>query len=171
MPPFTWLAFLLAGGLAIVAYQLVPAGIGDDAIYAAIGLASVATIVFGARIHRPTLLGPWYLMAAGQLLWVIGDVVDSWLTDIDKVDEFPSLADGFYLLAYPVIAIGLFQLIRVHRRGRDAAELLDGATVTAGLGLLLWVVIAGPTIAAGHQSFVVALVSVHTRWPTSSWSG
>ena len=160
LPPFTWSAFLLAGAVAVVGYQVVPAGIGDDAIYAAIGLASVATIFFGATIHRPTLRSPWYLMATGQLLWVIGDIVDSWRTDVDKVVVFPSLADAFYLMAYPVIALGLYQLIRVHRRGRDVAELLDGATVTVGLALLFWVVIAGPTLAEDNQSFAVASVSV-----------
>ncbi len=159
IPPFAWLVFLVVGALVIGGYELVPTGIVADAVYAAIGLSSVAAIVVGARMHRPAVVGAWYLMAAGQLLWVVGDIVYSWLTEIDHLDEFPSPADAFYLLAYPAIAVGLFQLIRVNRRGRDPAEVIDGATVTAGLGMLFWVVLGGPTI-AGRQSLGVGLVSV-----------
>ena len=148
------------GGLVIAGHELIPAGIVADATYSAVGLAGVGAIVVGIRVHRPTTVGPWYLMAAGQLLWVIGDLVDSWLTDISKVDEFPSPADALYLLAYPVLAVGLFQLIQVHRRGRDPAELIDSAIVTAGLGLLFWVVLAAPTIAVPRQSLAVGTVSV-----------
>ena len=94
LPPLTWLAFLVVGGLVIIGYELVPAGIGADAMYSAVGLGGVSAILVGIRVHRPTMAGPWYLMAAGQLLWAIGDIVDSWLTDISKVDEFPSPVPG-----------------------------------------------------------------------------
>jgi diguanylate cyclase (GGDEF)-like protein len=160
LPPFTWLVFLFVGALVIGGYELVPAGIGADAIYAAVGLGSVAAIVVGARRHRPGVASAWYLMAAGQLLWVVGDFVDSWLTDVDKIEKFPSPADVFYLLAYPVLAVGLGHLIRIHRRGRDAAEVIDGITVTAGLGLLYWVVLGGPTIAGPHHSIAAALITL-----------
>jgi diguanylate cyclase len=160
LPPFTWLVFLVVGALVIGAYELMPPGIGADVVYAVVGLGSVAAIIVGARIHRPGVASAWYLMAAGQLLWVGGDFVDSWLTDVEKIEEFPSPADAFYLLAYPILAVGLFQLIRIHRRGRDPAEVIDGVTVTAGLGLLFWVVLGGPTIAGPHESVSAALITL-----------
>ena len=59
---------------------------------------------------------------------------------------FPSAADGFYLAAYPILALGLLLLIRGRRPRRDVAGLLDSATLTAGLGMLSWVLLAHPTL-------------------------
>lgn len=99
-------------------------------------------------------------MAAGQLLWVIGDAVESWAEETTRVLPFPSTADGFYLAAYPVLALSLVLLIRRRRTKRDVAGLLDSATLTAGLGLLSWVLLARPTLNTSHTSVAAALVAV-----------
>ena len=98
-------------------------------------------------------------MAGGQALWVIGDAVSSWFQDISHMSPFPSAADGFYLAAYPVLALGLMLLIR-RRAGRDIAGLLDSATLTAGLGMLSWVLLARPTLQASQASLPAAAVAV-----------
>ena len=148
-------------GLVVAAvYAVLPAGAGQDMVYVGVGLSSVAAIVVGVRIYRPVRRVPWYLMAFGQLLWVIGDAVDSWFQDVDHVAPFPSAADGFYLVAYPVLAVGLLLLIRGRRPRRDVAGLLDSATLTAGLGLLSWVLLARPTLEASQNSLAAATVGV-----------
>ena len=157
---YAWLVFLAVGIAAIVGYELIPAGIGEDAAYAAISLSGVVAIVVGVRAHRPAAPSAWYLMAASQLFWVSGDLVYSWLVDLSHLDVYPSPADGLYLAGYLVLGVGLLRLIRIHRRGRDLAELIDAATVTAGLGLLSWIILAGPTIASERHSPLTAAVSV-----------
>ncbi len=137
---------------------MIPAGLGEDCLYIGIGLSSVIAIVAGVRLHRPVRSMPWYLMASAELLWVIGDAVDSWLQDFENVSTYPSLADAFYLAAYPILALGLLLLIRGRRPRRDLAGLLDSATLTAGLGLLSWVLLARPTLdirAIGHDELVL----------------
>ncbi len=135
------------GALAVGCYPLLSVGVGQDVAYVAIGLSCVAAIVVGLWLHRPLRRMPWYLMAGGQLLWVIGDAIDSWYQDVDHVSPFPSAADAFYLAAYPILALGLLLLIRGRRPRRDVAGLLDSATLTAGLGMLSWVLLARPTLA------------------------
>jgi hypothetical protein len=51
-------------------------------------------------------------------------------------------------------------MIRSRERRRDLTGILDSAIVTAGLGLLSWVLLAGPTIAAADHSFLAAAVGV-----------
>ena len=155
-----WLLFLLGGGVATAVCQFTPLGIGQDVGYLVIGIAGVVALVVGLRLHRPDRRAPWYFMAAGQLVWVIGDAVDSWQVDIAHNEPFPGPADALYLAAYPVLAVGLVLLIRGRRPRRDVAGLLDSATLTVGLGLLSWVLLTGPTIETSQQSVFAAVVSV-----------
>jgi len=160
MVRWTWRAYLAVGALAVAIYTVVPAGIGRDAAYVSIGISGVLAIFAGARKHSPTHRAPWFLMAIGQLSWVIGDAVDSWYQDIAHVSNFPSPADGFYLVAYPVLAVGFVLLIRGRRPGADIAGWLDSAIVTSGLALLSWVLLARPTISESEQSIASALVGL-----------
>ncbi|MGY1652998.1 putative bifunctional diguanylate cyclase/phosphodiesterase [Geodermatophilus sp. SYSU D01119] len=141
-----WGAYTSAGGLVLAGYLALPAGIPRDVAYAVVGLSSVVAIVAGIRLHRPGRPGAWYLMAAGQLGWVTGDCLFSWYADVVHVSPFPSPADAFYLAAYPVLGLGLLGFIRLRRRGLDLPGLVDSAIVTIGLGLLVWLVVAGPIV-------------------------
>jgi diguanylate cyclase (GGDEF)-like protein len=155
-----WIGYLAVGTAAIAGYQLLVAGTAvRDVVYLVLGLVCVAAIIVGVRIHGPEQRGPWYLMALGQLLWVVGDGIYSLLEDALHEAPSPSLADLFYLAAYPVLAWGIGALIRARRSHLDRAALVDSLIVTAGLGLLSWVVLAGPTIAESRDSPWVAAVS------------
>jgi diguanylate cyclase len=154
-----WRAFLLVGVLAVALYRLVPRGGWQDLAYLAIGSTSVTAIAIGMRMHHPVRRKPWRLMLVGQLLWVIGDAVDSFNRDVRNVTSYPALTDLFYLAAYPLLGAGLFLLIRGRRPRHDLAGLLDSATVTAGLALLSWVLLAEPTLAEWDQSVAAATVS------------
>ncbi len=139
----TW---FVGAGLAIcLGYLLLPPGLVADAVYAAVGLAGVVAIVVGVRVNRPVRTRAWYLLAAGQATWVMGDVVFSWDSDGLGNDRFPSPADPFYLLAYPLLTAGLLLLAQGRRRWADRSGLLDSLIVTAGLSLLSWVLLARPT--------------------------
>jgi diguanylate cyclase (GGDEF)-like protein len=155
-----WRTYLAVGVATTIAYPLLPAGVGQDILYVAIGLSSVAAIIAGVHVHRPARRTPWYLMAVGQLLWVIGDAVDSWIQDVQHQSTYPSAADVFYLAAYPILAVGLLMLIRGRRPRRDIAGLLDSMILTAGLGVLSWVLLARPTLDASQSSVAAAAVSV-----------
>ena len=157
---WAWRVYLVGGLVALGVYEMVPRGIANDGLYVLLGGSCIAAIALGVVIHRPHQRLPWLLMALGQLLWVFGDVVDSWYQDVSHVQVYPSLADAFYLSAYPVLAVGLLLLIRGRRPKRDVAGLLDSYTLTAGLALLSWVLLARPTLGASHYSVAAAAVGV-----------
>jgi diguanylate cyclase (GGDEF)-like protein len=155
-----WLVFLIAGALATAICQFAPLGIAQDVGYVAIGFAGAAAILVGLRLHQPVRRAPWYFLAGGQFVWVIGDAIASWQVDIAHSDRFPGPADALYLTAYPIIAVGLALLIRDRRPRRDVAGMLDSATVTVALGLLSWVLLTGPSIEISEQSLFAAVVSM-----------
>ncbi|WP_457032164.1 putative bifunctional diguanylate cyclase/phosphodiesterase [Kitasatospora sp. P5_F3] len=111
-----------------------------------IGLSGVAAIVFGTFRNRPVHPLPWFLLAAANLSFTAGEVAEVVQTEIlNRVNPFPSIADGFYLLTYPLYAAGLLLFIRRRSAGRDRGSLLDALTFTAGLALLVWIYIVLPS--------------------------
>ncbi len=160
MSRWLWWTYLAAGAAAIGCYLLAPAGIVQDSVYELVGLSCVAAIGWGVRLHRPAQRLPWLFMLFGELCWAVGDALDSWRADVEHVSSFPSLVDVFYLGGYPLLAVALALLIRGRRPRRDLAGFLDSTIVTAGFGVLFWVVLAHPTLAAAHYSSAAGIVSI-----------
>src|SRR5215831_18094318 len=97
-------AYLAVGAALVAVHWLLPTGsLTQSFLYD----------VIGVRLHRPDRALPWLLMAAGQALFVAGDLLWNWYEVIGE-DPFPSLADVLYLAGYPFIAVGL--LLLIHRR-------------------------------------------------------
>jgi len=140
-----WRGYLIVGVLATGVYFVLPTLAWRNHYYDAVGLSSVAAIVLGVRLHRPPRPVLWYLFAAGQLLFVVGDMTFSYYELVLHVQApVPSFADVSYLAGYPVVAAGLVMLIRERSPGRDRAGLIDAAMVAAGVGVLSWVYLMVP---------------------------
>ena len=152
----------LAGGLAAVAmYFLLPLeGLWSSLAYDLIGLSSVAAIMVAVRRHQPARPLIWWCFAAGQLLFVVGDVLYAVIDVVLHQSPFPSVADGFYLAGYPVLAVGLLILIRGRISGRDRAGLIDAAIIATGLGLLSWTFLMKPIAADPSLSLPERLISL-----------
>ena len=86
---WAWAWFLGYGLMAIIGYRLIPPGLERDVAYVLIGLTGVAAIGLGLVLHRPAYRLPWYLIGAGQLLWVVGDAIGTWLLHGLGLDRFP----------------------------------------------------------------------------------
>jgi signal transduction histidine kinase len=142
-----WGAYLVLGGAAIAAYfGLGSSPLTQNVVYDAIGLSAVAAIVIGIRLQQPRAAGAWYLIAAGQLLFVAGDVIWAVFEFGLHTEPFPSVADILYLAGYPVLAAGLLRLVRIHLRGGDLGALIDASIITIGAGLLAWVFLIDPYV-------------------------
>ncbi|MFZ2125105.1 MAG: hypothetical protein WA087_03965 [Candidatus Saccharimonadales bacterium] len=48
-------------------------------------------------------------IAAGIACWGIGEIIFMVFANIMNIDPFPSLADVFFLLAYPLLGVGIYQ--------------------------------------------------------------
>ncbi|MBO9520061.1 MAG: EAL domain-containing protein [Nocardioidaceae bacterium] len=152
--------YLLVGGLVVVGVEeLATSRLVIDLTYSLVGLSMIGAVLTGVRLHRPANARAWYLMAAAQGLWVIADATFNFQQDALGVDTFPTISDAFYLLGYPTFAAALLMLVRSRQHGRrDLGPLVDSATVTAGLSLLSWVLLARPTIESlGHSPAAAAV--------------
>jgi diguanylate cyclase len=117
-------------------------------LYSVIGVAAVAGTVAGVRHHRPPNARAWYVFATGELLWVFGDAVYAINGIVFHQEPYPSVADAFYLAAYPSLVGGLLLLSRTGRgRARDLGGLIDATIVAAGLGLVYWLYVLRPIVA------------------------
>ncbi|MGW0908945.1 aminotransferase class I/II-fold pyridoxal phosphate-dependent enzyme [Streptomyces sp. NPDC002853] len=115
------------------------------ALWALIGLGGVAAVVIGVRVHRPAHRWPWWVLATGLLAFAAGDtyynVVEQYF---QASNPFPSPADACYLAVYPLLAAGLFGLVRYRWASPDLPSLLDALIITGGLALPVWVYLVQP---------------------------
>ncbi|MFI7603068.1 EAL domain-containing protein [Actinoplanes sp. NPDC049681] len=157
-----WWWWLAAGSLATAAYFLLPSdGLASNLGYDAIGLTATVLIVAGVRLHRARRPAMWYLFAAGQFTWVVGDLVWEYYRYVLDVEPYPSPADYFYLSAYPMLVAGLVLLMRGRSdAARDFAALVDAAIVAIGLGLVFWVFVMHPIAADSTASTFERIVGV-----------
>ncbi|MEV0134622.1 bifunctional diguanylate cyclase/phosphodiesterase [Dactylosporangium sp. NPDC050688] len=134
-----WTWWTVAGLLATAGYFTLPYGsLAGSLIYDGLGAGSALVMLAVARGRLA-----WWLFAAGTLLWAGGDAVYSYYVYGLHQDPFPSVADALYLGAYPLLAAGLFVLVR-QRAGRNRAAVLDASIVATGAGLVLWTFVMQP---------------------------
>jgi signal transduction histidine kinase len=153
--------FLAVELLLGVTYFLLPDSLLRAVVYCCLGLGMVAAVVVGVHLWRPSKPVAWYLLAAGQLSFTAGDAINytyQWVLEVEP--PFPSVADGFYLACYALLAAGLLLLVRERAPGRDVASLIDATVITTGIGLLSWVFLIGPNVRAPDLLLSQRLVSI-----------
>jgi signal transduction histidine kinase len=139
MSQWGWRAYAcLAFGVALL-YFLVPSVAAQDVLYAVVGGSAVVAIVVGVMTNSPRSRAPWYLLAAGQACFVMGDILWDVYADVLHSSPFPSVADVLYLAGYPLLAAGLALLVRERDPQGDHASVIDALMVTAGLAIVIWV--------------------------------
>jgi len=154
-----WATYLALAGILTAVYFTFPGH--RLQLWTPLGLSAVVATVVGIRYYRPEKPAAWYLLAAAELCFITGDTAYNFMTDVLHQDNpFPSIADVFYLLTYPLFAAGLLLFIRGRTTGRDRASLLDALTITTGLGLLSWVFLIEPNFQAEGLTALQRLTSV-----------
>jgi diguanylate cyclase (GGDEF)-like protein len=154
-----WKWWLAVGVVAVGSYFLLPQGLGRTVAYNMTGLLSSVGILAGVRLHRPQRPRLWYWFAAGQIVWVFGDLVWEYYRHVLHQEPYPSWADAFYLSAYPLIVAGMLALLRGHG-ARDSAALVDAAIVATGLSLVFWVFVLHPVAADSSASVTERVIGV-----------
>ncbi len=130
-------------------------------LWGSMGLCSTVAVVVGVVKNRPARGAPWVLVAMAQFAFISGGITYDFLTRFHHENNpFPSVADAFYLTAYPLLAIGLFLFVRAQSRERNVGALLDSLIVTLGLALLSWIYLIEPYIRAPQLTFLTKAVSM-----------
>ena len=111
--------------------------------------------------NRPSRRAPWSFVAIAQFAFVSGGITYDVLTRVlHESNPFPSIADVFYLATYPLLAIGLFLMVRAQSRERNVGALLDSLIVTVGLALLSWIYLIEPYVRASQLTLLTKAVSM-----------
>jgi len=155
-----WLAYVLAGSLSALAFLLLPAAsLAQDIVYDGVAVSSGVAILVAIRLHQPSRVWPWRLLALGLFSFAVGDML--WVAySLQGERPFPSLADVFYLAGYPFLAGGLLLGMRNRLTGGDRSGLLDAAILATSAAILMWTVQIAP-LASGFDpdpfAFAVSL--------------
>jgi signal transduction histidine kinase len=127
--------FLAVGVAVVAAYFAVPQGNAQSVVYDVIGVTSASAIAWGVSLNRPARRIAWLLFALGNLFFAVADIIFNILVN----PSVPSVADGFYLAGYPLLAAGLLILLFSSGGYRRLASLADAAILTCAFILLQWV--------------------------------
>jgi len=128
-------------------------------LWTPLGLSAVVATLVGLQRYRPRQRAAWWLLAAAEFCFIAGDTTYNVLTQFfGEANPFPSVADVFYLLTYPLFATAFFLFIRAQSPTRDRAALIDAVIITTGLGLLSWMYLIVPNYQVdgltGAQRFI-----------------
>jgi signal transduction histidine kinase/ActR/RegA family two-component response regulator len=139
-----WRAYLALGAIATAVYFALPSGSDVQTnLYRAVAFSAAAAVLLGAKLHRPPSRAASSLLAAGLLLFALGDVAWS---------VWPGLADPAYLAAYPLLIVAVGWLVHQHGRLR-VGDVLDSAIVCTGAALVLWIVLIDRAVRQSGESW------------------
>jgi PAS domain S-box-containing protein len=140
-----WAAYLVGAVAGLAIFRAI-APSAQTPVGLILGLSAVAAVLVGVWIHRPKPALPWYLLAAGQLCFVIGDLIAGTLVRVGRTPAVASPADIFYLAGYPILTLGFALLVARRPLGATWSVLLDGGILAVGLALVAWIAFVDPLI-------------------------
>lgn len=116
---------------------------------ATIGLAGSATATawMSSRKAGGRTQKGYVVLAIGLMLWTAGELIwGVYEVLLDQAAPFPSLADAFYLAAYPALFLAMLTFVSPARRSAWLRTALDAAAVTLAITIPVWIYLLKPTV-------------------------
>lgn len=160
-PTPAWLRYVVVGAVVSLLYLGIPGSVPLPALvprlllYQGISASAVVALVLGVRRHRPGNPVPWYLLIAGQAIYLLADLTFYTLHDLLHSEAFPSPADLLYLGHYPFVVVAVLQLARSRSRGSDREALIDASIIAISVGVLSLVFLIEPAVVASEQPLLM----------------
>ncbi len=130
-------------------------------LYNGVGFLGLLGTIVGIRLHQAGARAPWVMFALGQTSFLTADLIYYWLETNSEQVPFPSVADGFYLLMYPLVIAGLALKIRLFsNQNRDRAGLIDAGIFGIALFSVLWVLVMDTYVPIAGQATAERLISL-----------
>ena len=130
-------------------------------LYNGVGFLGLMGTIVGVWLHKSRYRTPWILFALGQASFLTADLIYYWLETHTRSVPFPSIADGFYLLMYPLVIAGLALKIRHNSSGaKDWAGLIDAGIFAIALFSVLWVLVMDSYVPIAGQATPERLISL-----------
>lgn len=177
----TVMVFGAAVAVLLLVFALVTLRVGGDLGVAAasdvgetavVALAALVLFDSARRLGVSNSLGrPWLFVAAGAASFAVGDAIWTFIeVGLGREVPYPGLPDAFYLLEYPLVALGVlsaglaFKGLVPLKRPAVLAVIL-GVVATAGIyvGLLAPSVLSAPDVSAGERA-LSALYPLADTW-------
>jgi signal transduction histidine kinase len=134
-PAFGYLAI----GAALSVASLTTHGLSNDVLYEAIAASCIAATVIGILRNRPSTSLPWWLLAGGMSMWFLGDLFWDWYPHLTGRElPSPSVADGAYLLGYPLLLASIALIVRTRGTVLRRSGWIDAAIVAVVFAILIW---------------------------------
>ncbi len=116
-------------------------------------LASLLAVVAARKASQPAARLTWKFTAAALVTYTCGNLVDFYLR-VRELTPFPSLADFFYLVFFPVLLTGFVVALRASSlRVSWGRLLLDALILVLGFGTFFWFFVISPAAAANEEEF------------------
>lgn len=165
----TWIVFGIAVALVAIIAALIFMQVGGEMGVTAtsdigeilvVGLAAVVMLLAAKRLGFGTQVGrPWLLVGLGALSYTVGDIVWAVIElGMGKEVPYPGLPDAFYLIEYPLVAVGVLSAGFAFRGlvdiKRPAIIAVVTGVVLSGIvyvGLLAPYVLFDPEVALGEK--------------------
>jgi diguanylate cyclase (GGDEF)-like protein len=110
--------------------------------------AAGATLV-GARRRTGRARRPWMLLAGGLGLWLVGDLIWDAYAIRDSAAPTLSPADLAYFVAYPMMLVAIWMMLRVRSPRGNREVVLDGLALAAASAVAAWQFLVVPNAYAG----------------------
>lgn len=115
-------------------------------------LLAAAVCLLISQLHQGANRLGWGFMGSGLLVWGMGNALWAYYELILNQQPFPSFADVGYLVAPPLMIVGVWLFPRPRLSGIQNFQLgLDVGVIVGALGALLWPLILAPAIESYGQ--------------------
>lgn len=139
--------------------------VSDLLIFLASAFSAAVVLSAAVSVRQSTGTFPraWLLLGLAQALFAAGDGTWFLISAVFGKEPFPSVSDGFYLLYFPVQAIGILYLSGQRVRLEDRAKImLDMAIVMLSAAVLFWIFLMEPLLPVYRTTpLSAALVTIY----------
>ena len=142
-------ALLVAGCVLIGVHASGLLGDLSSLTFIVLGVAAVASTIYGVRRWRPEPQWPWWTLVGALTLFLVGGSLRSALGTLgDLSPARPVWPDLVTLPGYVLLAVGFIGLVRARSRGRgaDLDAVLDATIAGLAALALAWVFLLGPAL-------------------------
>lgn len=172
LTPLGWGSYLVCSlSVAFGHLFIAPDSAASAVAFLAVAVSGLVAVA-GGQARRQLA---WKLLLAGIGLMVVGDVLWVVQQQVWHSDPFPSVADAFYVPAYPLLGAGLITMIHRRSGGSGRGGVIDATIIATGFSVLAWFFVIGPyfddvsltmvqrAVSAAYPLAGVLLVAVVTR--------